>query len=224
MDFNNKCLNCKKSIHCCIFKDNSGFTFVGIKDAKKIKKELNKKIIEQNIKVNYSDFLDYSPLPNKILSALKNDDPSLEGALRYSQLDSIKSDKTNKKTRLLRLKKKEEGRCIFLDKNNKCEIYNVRPELCRIYPFWGMRLINNKIKIIQHDPYPGCQVIKSMTNSQSKNKKEEKTKKQKKETYFDIEKVMTKNEIKNIQTIFRKIEKENIYYKKNIKKFVKENL
>jgi Fe-S-cluster containining protein len=28
------------------------------------------------------------------------------------------------------------GRCAFLDKNNRCRIYAVRPRQCRTYPFW----------------------------------------------------------------------------------------
>ena len=27
-------------------------------------------------------------------------------------------------------------RCVFLDKNNRCEIYSVRPDQCRRFPFW----------------------------------------------------------------------------------------
>ena len=28
------------------------------------------------------------------------------------------------------------GRCVFLDKDNRCRIYSVRPLQCRTYPFW----------------------------------------------------------------------------------------
>jgi len=28
------------------------------------------------------------------------------------------------------------GQCVFLDKENKCGIYNLRPVQCRTYPFW----------------------------------------------------------------------------------------
>jgi len=28
------------------------------------------------------------------------------------------------------------GRCVFLDKDNRCRIYGVRPLQCRTYPFW----------------------------------------------------------------------------------------
>ena len=31
--------------------------------------------------------------------------------------------------------RKIDGRCIFL-KNNKCEIYPIRPYVCRLFPFW----------------------------------------------------------------------------------------
>jgi Fe-S-cluster containining protein len=168
------CKTCKKEIHCCIFKNNSGFTFVGIKDAKRIK---------DKIKKDYNDFLDYSPLPGKLIKELKNDDPALEGALRYSQLNN---------KRLLRLKTKKEGRCIFLDDSGKCEIYKIRPNICKIFPFWAMRLENNNLKAIEHDVYPKCPIVK--------------------ETLPDNQK---------IKKIFRDIEKENSYYKKYITSFTK---
>ncbi|MFA6073675.1 MAG: YkgJ family cysteine cluster protein [Candidatus Woesearchaeota archaeon] len=187
MDFNNKCVNCKKSIHCCIFKNDSGFTFIGIKDAKKIKKEINKP---------YSYFLNYSTLPKKIVTSLKQDEDYQEGNLRFSQL--------TKQNKILKLNTKNEGRCIFLDDKNKCKIYNIRPNICKMYPFWALRLTNNKLKIIQHDTNSRCQVLKQMSKKQK-----------------DIEKTMTKNEIKNIQIIFKQIEQENKYYKKNINNFVK---
>lgn len=28
------------------------------------------------------------------------------------------------------------GRCVFLDKDNRCRIYTARPLQCRTYPFW----------------------------------------------------------------------------------------
>jgi Fe-S-cluster containining protein len=174
MSFDKYCKSCKKEIHCCIFKNNSGFTFVGIKDAKRIK---------NLIKKEYKDFIDYSPLPRKLLKELKEEDPSLEGALRYSQLNN---------RRLLRLKTKKEGRCIFLDEYGKCEIYKIRPNICRIYPFWAMRLENNNLKVIEHDEYPKCPIVKETLPDKPKTKR-----------------------------LFRDIEKEDIYYKKNINRFVK---
>ncbi len=32
--------------------------------------------------------------------------------------------------------RKVNGRCIFLDENNVCRIYPIRPEACRRYPFY----------------------------------------------------------------------------------------
>lgn len=34
-----------------------------------------------------------------------------------------------------RLKRSENGNCIFLGENNRCTIYNDRPYECRIYPY-----------------------------------------------------------------------------------------
>ncbi len=30
----------------------------------------------------------------------------------------------------------DNGRCIFLDSDNRCRIYSVRPKQCASYPFW----------------------------------------------------------------------------------------
>ncbi|UYP48360.1 hypothetical protein NEF87_004645 [Candidatus Lokiarchaeum ossiferum] len=35
----------------------------------------------------------------------------------------------------LGLRKQEDGRCIFLNKHNKCKIYKARPSICRTFPF-----------------------------------------------------------------------------------------
>ena len=160
--------------------NNLGFTFVSMAEARKIKKRINK---------GFDHFLDFSPLNKKTVSALKNCDPSLEGALRYSQLDA--------KGRILRLKTKKDSRCIFLNDKGKCDIYTLRPKVCKIYPFWAMRLINGKIKVIEHDPEPRCPVIAKAKVGQ-----------------LDIERKLFKKQVLAIKKIFYKIEKESAAYKK----------
>ncbi len=169
-----KCLVCSDKIHCCI----NGFAFVGINDAKKIRKFIG---------TDYDFFLDFSKLSKRILKLLKDDDPCLEGTLRFSL---IKNDK------ILRIKQKD-GKCVFL-KNNKCEIYEVRPKICRIYPYWCIKLINGGVKVIEHDPNSLCAIC-NLNN-------------------------LTKDEEKNIKKLFNDILKEAKYYKKNITGFVKNNL
>jgi Fe-S-cluster containining protein len=186
MDFKSNCKKCPKNTHCCIFK-NSGFVFVGIKDAKKIRKQIKKE---------YCFFLDYSPISKKIVNCLKQDDPALEGRLRYSQLD--------KNNRILRLKTKKDGRCIFLNKQNRCDIYSIRPNICRIFPFWAIKLINGKIKIIPHDVQPKCKVMRLLITKQK-----------------DIDAVLSRKEKNEIKKTVRKIKDEHIFYRKNIMKFIK---
>jgi Fe-S-cluster containining protein len=180
MDCKTYCKNCPKDVHCCIFK-NGGFTFLTTKDAK---------IIKSKIKKDFAYFLDFSPLPKKIITSLKNCDPALEGGLRYSQLD--------KQNKLLRLKTKKEGRCIFLDDDGKCVIYEIRPNVCRMYPFWGLRLTNGKIKIVEHGINSKCELLKSfkLNNSPSH--------------YNDIEKDLSKRDLLELKKIFSKIEKERL--------------
>jgi Fe-S-cluster containining protein len=187
--FESYCKICKKNVHCCIFKHNAGFTFVGLQDAKKIKRKIRKE---------YTHFIDYSVLPIRTINALKNNDAVLEGALRYDQLDQ--------ESRLLRLKTKEDGRCIFQNDVGKCDIYSARPKICRIYPFWAIRLTDGTLKIITHDPYPRCGIIKRIL-SQNKNNN------------HDIESALSKKQRIEIKKTFNQIINENKGYKKNIRKF-----
>lgn len=122
------CIKC--GAKCCIFK-NIGFSFVTLKNAEQIRRKTKKP---------YSYFLDYSPLSKNEVAMLRTCDPFLEGRMRYLQL---------KHGRILRLKTKKGGKCIFLT-SERCEIYRIRPNICRIFPFWGIRLINRRIKIIEH--------------------------------------------------------------------------
>ena len=163
-----KCLGCSDEVHCCI----NGFAFVGINDAKKIRRFTG----------DY-EFLDFSKLSKRVLKLLKDDDPCLEGTLRFSL---VKNDN------LLRIKKKN-GKCFFL-KNGKCKIYEVRPKICRIYPYWCIKLISGRIKVIEHDSNSSC-------------------------TICNVNKI-TKDEEKNIKKIFNDILKEAEYYKKNMGNFL----
>jgi Fe-S-cluster containining protein len=176
MDFKKHCKTCSPKKHCCIFKENIGFTFFSLSNAKEIKKKIKK---------DYSFFLDYSPLPKKTIKLLKEGDPALEGYLRYSLLDKM--------GRLLRLKTKRDGRCIFLNDDKKCEIYDIRPNICKIYPFWAVRLIDDSIKVIAHDPESGCPALEN------------------------LDETLSKKEINSIKKLFRLIEKEAVDYSKSSK-------
>ena len=182
MNFKKHCKTCPPRKHCCIFKENTGFTFVSLSNAKDIKKKIKK---------DYSFFLDYSPLSKKTINLLKEEDPALEGYLRHSLLD--------KRGRLLRLKTKKKGRCIFLNDDKKCEIYSIRPNICKIYPLWAMRLTDNSIKVITHDSEPRCPILESINTE-------------------NIEEVLSKKEINLTKKIFKLIEKEAIDYCKSSKK------
>jgi len=182
MKFKKHCKTCPPRKHCCIFKENTGFTFVSLSNAKDIKKRIKK---------DYSFFLDYSPLSKKTINLLKEGDRALEGYLRYSLLD--------KKGRLLRLKTEKNGRCIFLNDDKKCEVYDIRPNICKIYPLWAVRLTDNSIKVITHDPKPACLTLESINTE-------------------NIDEVLSKKEINSTKIIFRLIEKEAIDYSKSSKK------
>lgn len=183
MDFEKYCKNCKRDAHCCIF-EKGGFVFTTPKNAKKIATKINK---------NYDYFLDYSPLNKKIVNSIKNCDPVLEDWMRYSQLD--------KKNRILRLKIKKDGNCIFLNNRGKCEIYDIRPNICRIFPFWAIRLTNGKLKVIVHDIDSNCSAIRIFAKS-----------------YENIEQLLSKSELTKIIKLFKNIEQEADSYNKQVKR------
>jgi len=183
-DFKNACKKCIREEQCCFFNDASEFAFVGIKDAQRIKRHTKK---------DYSYFLNYSPFTKKIIADLKSDDPFREGRLRYSQLDN---------KRILRLKTKNK-RCVFLKKSGGCSIYSIRPNICRIFPFWAVRMVNGTYKVITHGDGV-CIAIESILRQRK-----------------DVEKIISPKEISEIKRIMKNIEKEDVFYRKNIKRFVK---
>lgn len=184
--YESHCKACPADVNCCIFEEGKGFTFVGINDAENIKK---------HTKLEFTDFLEYSALPKKTVDSMKDDDPCLEGSLRYSQLD--------KKDRILRLKTKKGGRCIFLDDVGRCGIYQARPNICRIYPFWAIRLNDGKIRVIEHDIEPKCGILASFDGN--------------------IDKKVTDKENGKIIAVFKEIEKESDTYGRGIPKFLKKS-
>lgn len=52
------------------------------------------------------------------------------------------------------MKKTEDGKCVFL-KDNSCSIYQIRPLICRFYPFQLKNLRNNRYVFTYTDECPG---------------------------------------------------------------------
>lgn len=171
------CSRCPKSVHCCKFNNSNGFVFIGIKDAENIRKRFNLK---------YDDFLQWKPFSKKTISLLKKSQKYSEGFMRQKQL---------RKNHLLILKKKKNKDCIFFDKN-KCSIYQFRPLICRIYPYWFF--LGEKMHIISHGEYSRCKALKQCRG--------------------DV--ILKKTELKELRNLSKKIELEDKYYRKNIKSFL----
>lgn len=182
MDYKNLCENCKTSFHCCIFKDKDSFAFVGIKDAKEIKK---------NLKLGYRDFLVFRKLPKKLIRELKESKKDTEDHLRFRELN---------KDKILCLKLNKDKTCIFLDKNRHCMIYEFRPNICKIYPFW----VSKNKKVVEHEADDTCKILVS---HKKKNK--------------NIEKSLSNREVRRIKKVHSDIIKEEKNYNKNIKEFIK---
>lgn len=130
-----ECLVCKKKYHCCINPPNKGYVTVYIDEAKKIKKKTG---------LDYNNFLTFSKLSKKLADASKKDFKGSEARLRASMMVD---------DRILRLKIKKKGECIFLNKK-KCVIYSVRPSICRLYPYWF-----KGTKIVVHSGCEYCELL-----------------------------------------------------------------
>lgn len=132
------CSGCNKDAHCCKF-DNSGFVFIGIRDAKNIRKRFD---------LRYKDFLEFKKFSKKTISLLKRSPEYSEGALRLKEL---------RKDHLFVIKRKKNKDCIFFDED-RCIIYPYRPLICRIYPYWFF--LGEKRHIISHGESSKCKILK----------------------------------------------------------------
>jgi Fe-S-cluster containining protein len=140
MDNTRICSVCKKN--CCIYPNEKGFIFIGIKDAETIGKKWN---------LEYKEFLDFSKLKKRTIKLCREfKDANSESRLRMKMLVD---------DRLLRLKIDDKGRCIFLDKKNQCSIYPIRPLICKIYPYWYNKT-SKGIAIVYHDKDDLCNLIR----------------------------------------------------------------
>lgn len=55
---------------------------------------------------------------------------------------------------IYQMRKTEDGKCVFL-RDNSCSIYQIRPLICRFYPFQLKNLPNNRYAFTYTDECPG---------------------------------------------------------------------
>jgi len=78
---------------------------------------------------------------------------------RISEKTSVTIDKYAEKIEglkpfSLQMRKTEDGKCVFLE-DNSCSIYQIRPIICRFYPFELKNLRNNRYAFTYTDECPG---------------------------------------------------------------------
>jgi len=171
MNYLKFCSKCKANC-CCLENDEKGIIFIGIKDAIKINKKTGK---------DFSEFLDFSKLTSSAIR--KNVDKSCRKML----LDR----------RLLRMKKRKNGACVFLNKLGVCSIHNFRSLICRLYPFdyypkKGAGFFDKSPECPIHIKYKGKMPL-------------------------------SKSEIIKLKKIIEEMRIEDNFYIKNIKKFAHDN-
>lgn len=81
--------------------------------------------MQEELNYNLNDFL-------KIIGFYHFDHIPTEKELEQMVIPPIQ---TERGLAFVGLRKKSNGRCIFLSKKNKCKIYSARPNLCRTFPF-----------------------------------------------------------------------------------------
>lgn len=111
----NFCLKCAKMKEDCCRSDYAKFTT--LKDAERIARFLD---------VPVNKVVIYSPLSKK----------DKKTQLYLKKIHGYYYDLESKEGKILQLKKREDGACFFLSKTGRCRIYEVRPLICQVFPFW----------------------------------------------------------------------------------------
>jgi Fe-S-cluster containining protein len=109
------CLECSKSgLDCC---REAHAKFLTLKDAVRIAEYRGEDI-------------------NKFARYTELKDEDREEYIYIHKHRSYYYDVTQMDDRLLQLKDKSDGSCMFQEENGRCAIYPARPLICRTYPFW----------------------------------------------------------------------------------------
>ena len=133
-----KCLNCEN--HCCI---GDYATFLTLNDAKRISEETG---------IPVDEFCFYAPI-----CADKEGHEELMQSKDHTYFDFSQSGN------ILQLKANKDKSCFFL-KDKKCAIYNTRPLICRIFPFWYKKVKNEINIIIDDDFFKGGKTVESLNS------------------------------------------------------------
>ena len=72
----------------------------------------------------------------------------------FLEIHQFAENVTGSKMYIYEMKKSKDGKCFFL-KNNQCSIYNIRPLICRFYPFQLKNLGNNRYSFSYTNKCPG---------------------------------------------------------------------
>ena len=83
--------------------------------------------------------------PGGIVFLSRNDAERIAKHFNLDLKEWIKNHcRTSHDGRFILESKPEDGRCIYLNKDKKCDIYEVKPSQCSAFPFWGENLISER--------------------------------------------------------------------------------
>jgi Fe-S-cluster containining protein len=131
------CIDCAKQGNDCCRSDFSKFTT--LRDAERIAEFLGEDID------TFTVYRDVRP-NDKEVPAYQIRDTGYYYSLMHED------------GRLLQLKSKSDGSCIFHDECGRCRIYPARPLICRTYPFWYMDTGEIKFDSSSED----CQIVEAV--------------------------------------------------------------
>lgn len=184
----NFCLKCAKMKEDCCRSDYAKFST--LKDAARIARFLD-------VPVNKAVI--YGPLSKK----------DKKTKLYLKKIHSYYYDLVSKGGKILQLKRKKDGACFFLSESGHCKIYEVRPLICRVFPFWYS---SRGEMMVDHNGL-NCDMVKGKTTST-----------------FQIKAKERKNILKefcftplNLKKLLAQLKKEIKEYEKKIDNFVSVN-
>lgn len=134
------CLDCSKQGRDCCREAHS--KFLTLKDAMRIADYLGKPV---------NSFAMYG--------GLKDEDR--EEYIYINKHQSYYYDLTLRDDRLLQLRFKSDGSCMFQEPDGRCKIYPARPLICRTYPFW----LSDDGEIIFDGCSSDCPIVCSVTGN-----------------------------------------------------------
>lgn len=143
------CVSCGEN--CCHTPKISSFIGVNLEEAQTIK---------EYTQLEYAKFLTFTPLNSNLVEELVEEANKSQDTESYLRLRLL-----NPKKQLLRIKSRQ-GRCYFLNQENRCTIYKISPGICKLYPYWYKKNESGELSLVLHEGGNCCALGHKCINPQ----------------------------------------------------------